>query len=289
MSELPSQSPLYHAEHSDRYERQALIRQYEEATKACLIVVIDTIGPWSITYLEELFFNCGNPGKDRNLHLMLETPGGDGEIAVRMARSLQARCRKLTVIVPDRAKSAGTLLAMGAHKIIMGPTSDLGPVDPQLYIPHARQRWIAAHDLIEAVDGALDQVQKQPTAFQLMASLLSDVNYLMYQQAKSAMERLDDLIEAALASNPKRNSQQVQKLVKKLKKESIITDPKVHGAIFGSKEAAAAGLPVLEPPSEEQWEIIWRLWAKYFHLRQLQEGWTRIYENRTASQVVTVS
>lgn len=287
MSELPSQSPLYHAEHSDRYERQALIRQYEEATKASLIVVIDTIGPWSITYLEELFFSNRNPGKDLDLHLMLETPGGDGEIAVRMARSMQARCRELTVIVPDRAKSAGTLLAMGAHRIIMGPTSDLGPVDPQLYIPHTRQHWIAAHDLIEAVDGALDQVQKQPTAFHLMATLLSDVNYLMYQQAKSAMERMDDLIEAAIASNPKRNSQQVQNLVSQLKKESIITDPKVHGAIFGSKEAAAAGLPVLEPPSEEQWEIIWRLWTKYFHLRQLQEGWTRIYENRSASQVVT--
>ena len=284
MSELPSQSPLYHAEHSDRYERQALIRQYEEATKACLIVVIDTIGPWSITYLEELLFDCRNPGKDRDLHLMLETPGGDGEIAVRMARSMQARCRELTVIVPDRAKSAGTLLAMGAHSILMGPTSDLGPVDPQLEI--SPQHWVAAKDLLTAVEGALEQVQLQPDASLLMASLLSDVNFIMYQQAKSAIERMDDLIKSALSSNPDRKETELEDEVKRLSK-SFITAPKVHEAMFGTKEAADAGLPVLQPSSKEQWETIWRLWTKYFHLRQLQEGWTRIYENRSASQVVT--
>ena len=282
MSEFPTQSPLYHAEHSGRYERQALIRQYEEATKARLIVVIDFIVPSSITYLEELLFDVSDPVG--NLHLMLDTPGGYGEIAVRMARSMQARCNKLTVIVPDRAKSAGTLLAMGAHSILMGPTSDLGPVDPQLEI--SPQHWVAAKDLLTAVEGALEQVQLQPDASLLMASLLSDVNFIMYQQAKSAIERIDDLIKSALSSNPDRKETELEDEVKRLSK-SFITAPKVHEAMFGTKEAADAGLPVLQPSSKEQWETIWRLWTKYFHLRQLQEGWTRIYENRSASQVVT--
>lgn len=152
MKDLPSQSPLYHAEHSERYERQALIRQYEQSHGARLMVVVDIIGSSSITYLEELLFDYTDSEDD--LHLMLDTPGGDGEIAVRMARSMQARCAKLTVIVPDRAKSAGTLLAMGAHEILMGPTSDLGPVDPQLQIPNTHY-WVAAKDLIAAVDSAL--------------------------------------------------------------------------------------------------------------------------------------
>ena len=78
----------------------------------------------------------------------------------------------------------------------------------------------------------------------------------------------------------------MENLVEKLS-ESFITEPKVHGAMFGAKEAATAGLPV-SPPSKEQWEIIWRLWTKYFHFRQQINGLTRIYENRTASQVVTV-
>ena len=66
-------------------------------------------------------------------------------------RAAQSRCDELTVIVPDMAKSAATLLSLGAHHIMMGPASDLGPIDPQLLI---RNEWVAAKDIIAAVDDA---------------------------------------------------------------------------------------------------------------------------------------
>lgn len=280
MNALPSQSPLYHAQHSDRYARQELIKQYEELTGARFIAVVDIIGPWSITYFEELLYNaCAS----EDLHLMIDTPGGDGEAAVRMARSAQARCKELTVIVPNQAKSAGTLLALGAHNVLMGPTSDLGPVDPQLYVEKADQPLVSAKDLIAAVDGALEHVQNQPETFALLASLLSDVTYLRYQQAQSAIQRTDELMEAALSSRPDRSPQDVQDLVQKLK-GPLVTGPKVHGAMLGAREAEAAGLPV-KRPEEHQWEMVWRLWTKYFALIR---GRTLIYESRTNSQVVTV-
>lgn len=279
MTELPSQSPLFHAQHSNRYDRQELIRQYEELTQARLIAVVDIIGPWSITYFEELLYDA-SPNED--LHLMLDTPGGDSETAVRMARSAQSRCNELTVIVPNQAKSAGTLLAMGAHGILMGPTSDLGPVDPQLYDENADQPLVSAKDLIAAVDSALEHVQRQPETFALLASLLSDVTYLRYQQAQSAIQRTDELMEAALSSRPDRSPQDVRDLVEKLK-GPFITGPKVHDALFGAREAKDAGLPV-QNPSQDQWDMIWRLWTKYF---MLMRGRTLIYESRATSQVIT--
>lgn len=291
VSEIPTQTPLYRAEHSDRYERQTLIQKYEEDHQARLVVVADIIGPWSITYFEELVFDA-NPSQD--LHLMLDTPGGDGEVAVRIARSAQARCRELAIIVPDQAKSAGTLLAMGAHSILMGPIGDLGPVDPQLYLGNPNQPLVAAKDLVNAVEDALERTQDNPSSSAFLASLLSDVTYLMYQEAKASIERIHDLIEVALSSNPDRSDCEVNNLAEKLK-QLTVADPKVHSAIFGIKEAGEAGLPVLSP-SPEQWEIIWRLWTKYFYLRRQRAGLdpegrslrTLIYENRTASQVVTV-
>src|SRR3712207_4525437 len=125
---LPSQSPLFHAEHAERYDRQRLIQGYEHAFGCRLVVMIDAIFGYAINVFEDLVFDAT---LDQDLHLLLSTPGGDGETAVRLVRSAQARCRELTVIIPDQAKSAGTLLAMGAHSILMGPPSDLGPVDPQ--------------------------------------------------------------------------------------------------------------------------------------------------------------
>jgi ClpP class serine protease len=128
----PGRTPLFEAQHASRYDRQALIRSYEELTDAALIVLIDQIFPEGMTLLEELLFDC-DPTKP--LHLLLASPGGDGETAIRMVRSIQARCSELTVIVPDMAKSAATLLCLGADKILMGPAGDLGPVDPQFPLP----------------------------------------------------------------------------------------------------------------------------------------------------------
>lgn len=38
----------------------------------------------------------------------------------------------LRVVVPDFAKSAGTLMALGSDAVVMSDTSELGPIDPQI-------------------------------------------------------------------------------------------------------------------------------------------------------------
>jgi Serine dehydrogenase proteinase len=155
---LPHQTPLSDAEHSERYVRQALIRDYEARFGCRLVVVVAPIYRAIVTVFEELIFDA-DPSED--LHLLLDTPGGDGETAVRLVRSAQARCRELTVIVPNAAKSAGTLLVMGAHHIVLGPTSDLGPVDPQLQDLRGAGLY-AAKDLIAAVEAAEGSISGNP-------------------------------------------------------------------------------------------------------------------------------
>lgn len=41
-------------------------------------------------------------------------------------------CEKLAVLIPFRAHSAGTTLALGTDEIVMGPMGELGPVDPSV-------------------------------------------------------------------------------------------------------------------------------------------------------------
>ncbi|HET6921232.1 MAG TPA: hypothetical protein VFI46_17475 [Jiangellaceae bacterium] len=122
---------LFVAQHSERYVRQQIIKEYEERTGAALIVVIDALFNSSVTLLEELL--TGASAK-QPLHVLLSSPGGDGEVAVRLVRAMQARCAELTIIVPDMAKSAATILCLGADYILMSPASDLGPVDPQFVV-----------------------------------------------------------------------------------------------------------------------------------------------------------
>jgi membrane-bound ClpP family serine protease len=118
-------TPLWRAKHESRYLRQELIKAYQVKHKCRLVVMIDQIDPDSATMFAELLYG-GDPALD--LHLLLRSPGGDGEVAVRLARMAQAACRRFVVVAPDIAKSAATIFALGAHEILMGPTSDLGPI-----------------------------------------------------------------------------------------------------------------------------------------------------------------
>jgi hypothetical protein len=218
-----------------------------------------------------------NADPSQDLHLLLNTPGGDGETAVRLARAAQSRCREFTVIVPDLAKSAGTILALGAHRILLGPVSDLGPIDPQFQLPTTGE-LVGAKDIIAAVDDASEKIQQAPDTYPLYASLLSDVRALMVQQARAALARTGDLLIEALRSNPDRSPEQVEQL-RRMLEEPLIKQAKSHGAIFGYDEAEKTGLPVVAvDPSSLQWQIIWRLWAKYFARAN------RFYEGDRASQ-----
>jgi len=69
-------------------------------------------------------------GKTKQLDLFLYTRGGNTDAVWPLVRLLRENCEKLTVIVPFRAHSAGTLLCLGADEVIMNDFSELSPIDP---------------------------------------------------------------------------------------------------------------------------------------------------------------
>jgi ClpP class serine protease len=74
-------------------------------------------------------------GKTENLDLIIHSPGGDGLTAEKMIDLSRRYCSgEFRVVVPVYAKSAATLVALGADTILMGETSELGPIDAQVFI-----------------------------------------------------------------------------------------------------------------------------------------------------------
>ena len=72
------------------------------------------------------------PCKRRSVAVILDTPGGVVEVVERMVTALRSVYEEVTVIVPDRAMSAGTIFALSADRIMMDHLSCLGPIDPQI-------------------------------------------------------------------------------------------------------------------------------------------------------------
>lgn len=86
--------------------------------------------------LFDVFYDFVHPKKHgNNAYLILTTPGGDADAAYRVARYFRSNYKKFTVAVPSDCKSAGTLLACGAHEIVMTPKGEFGPLDVQVFSP----------------------------------------------------------------------------------------------------------------------------------------------------------
>jgi hypothetical protein len=63
--------------------------------------------------------------------LILHSKGGEIEPAYLISKSCKENSPNFVVAIPRRAKSAATLISLGAKEIHMGSMSELGPIDPQ--------------------------------------------------------------------------------------------------------------------------------------------------------------
>lgn len=89
-----------------------------------------------------------------NAILILTTNGGLANSAYKIARFFQSQYDQFSVCIPSVCKSAGTLLALGANRLFMGPFSELGPLDVQLYERDeifSRKSGLLSHSAFEAL------------------------------------------------------------------------------------------------------------------------------------------
>jgi hypothetical protein len=81
---------------------------------------------------EAILDMCLTSRRRKNVLLILCTRGGNPDAAYRIARCLQNNYATFTVLLHGRCKSAGTLIAIGAHELAMTDYAELGPLDIQL-------------------------------------------------------------------------------------------------------------------------------------------------------------
>lgn len=75
---------------------------------------------------------CLAQARRSNLILFLCTNGGDADAAYRISRCLQSHYKRFVIAICGKCKSAGTLVALGAHEVVMTDYAEIGPLDVQL-------------------------------------------------------------------------------------------------------------------------------------------------------------
>ncbi|MGB9749307.1 MAG: SDH family Clp fold serine proteinase [Caldisericia bacterium] len=117
-------------------DKKSLIKEIENLRKSKVIVYFlglnSTIAQDAV---EIIYNNLRRIGKVEKIDLFLHTTGGFLEVPLKIVNIIREFTNKFSVLVPYRAHSAGTLLALGADEIVMGKMAELTPVDPQTRSP----------------------------------------------------------------------------------------------------------------------------------------------------------
>lgn len=90
------------------------------------------------------------PDNEKNIDIILVTPGGSGQQIAKFVDKLRPRFDNVTFILPYMAMSAGTIFAMSGDDIIMGQNSYIGPTDPQ--VPNKDGFFVPAQAIITLID-----------------------------------------------------------------------------------------------------------------------------------------
>ena len=96
--------------------------------KPLLVLSLETVFP-------NVVFDVENELKGKNfdeLDVVLHTNGGHIESAFNIAKLIRLHAKKVNMMIPAYAKSAGTLISLAGNKIIMGSIAELGPLDVQI-------------------------------------------------------------------------------------------------------------------------------------------------------------
>jgi hypothetical protein len=241
---LPTQSPLYWVAEKDRYLRQLLIRDIQSITGRTLLVYFAAFDPRAqITHGDDVYFSemLRDAKANSPVDLLIETTGGFTDPTEKIAAILRVHIADLRVVVPCRAKSNGTLLALVGNVVLMGPSSELGPADP--FIQIAPNNAVPAHYILGA----------------------QNADPIFSQAAKDAIKQTEKLARSLLETGMMkgRPSAEIDAVVHALASRDHYHS---HGSVIDADEAERLGLNVLKLTADnELWQRIWLLRCMYEH------------------------
>ncbi len=271
-------------------ERKELIARLEENLSARVLTLVTgdrrgmetRIAPDLLPLISE---HLSRIGSTENLVLFIYTPGGDTIAGWGLVNLIRQYCNKFTVLVPFRALSCGTLIALGADEIVMGKHGFLSPIDPSVASPfnppapgaqpsgNISFLPVSVEDMVGFLDLARKEMdlKAEDSMVEVMRILADKVHPLALGAVYRAREQSSSLARRLL-SNHSNDEGKVNQIVRQLTQELP-----THDYLIGRMEASnEIGLDISDPPDEVE-QLMWTLYKEY-------ESWLHLTSPVSAEQ-----
>jgi hypothetical protein len=121
--------------------------------------------------------------RTKKITLALYTNGGQLETPWPLVNLIREHCDEFEVVILDKALSAGTMIALGADKIVMGRYAHLSPIDPAANISDGtnQPKQFEIEDIIGYIDFVKEKigVTEQNALCELMKELTKEITPTM--------------------------------------------------------------------------------------------------------------
>jgi hypothetical protein len=261
-----------------RANRKQLIQELGDLRRRALVAYITgdrqpNLGAQIATDTLPLFYQLITKiGPVPKLDMFLYSTGGVIMAAWGLVNLLREFCEHLTVLVPFRALSTATLIALGADEIIMGRLGQLSPVDPTVtspFNPPAPQQPgvppgflpVSVEDVRSFLDLAKEEagLKEEKVIAEVFQKLADDVRPLALGSVHRAKEQIKILTEKLLLLHrPESERDRVESIIQTFTRKLFS-----HDYLIGRKEARKMiGTEVVDAPEDVE-AAMWRLLSAY--------------------------
>lgn len=196
--------------------------------------IASDIHPLCFKHLQEI-------GAVNKIDLFLYSPGGITMAGYGLVNLIREFCKEMNVIIPFRALSCATLIALGANEIIMTKNAMLGPIDPSVEHPLGptvdfgqgpKIVPVNVEDVISFINLAKQEGGlKDDSSLCRIFEKLSEVHPLTLGAVARSRQEIAFLSKSLLKYHMK-DEQRVEKIVKTLTHERFS-----HDYLIGRREA----------------------------------------------------
>lgn len=229
--------------------------------------IASDILPFFINHLDSI-------GDISKISLILYTQGGETLVAWSLVNLIRNFCKDFEVIIPFHCHSAGTLISLGADRIIMTKQATLGPIDPSvngIMNPQVviNNQQIKVPVNVEFINGYLEMAKEdlKITSDVALANILTSLSNQIHPLSLGEVQRSRvqiQMLARKLLKYQKMDKKKQEAIIKFLCKESGSHDYTIY-----RKEAhEELGLNI-EKPNDELYALIKGLYTDLKNEMQL--------------------
>jgi Serine dehydrogenase proteinase len=201
------------------------------------------------------------PADSTGVDVLIASYGGDPMVAWRIISLIREKVKKVTVMIPQSAYSAATLVAFGANEIIMHPNGHLGPVDMQITTTGGSglPRTYSTEDISSFLDFVRDNLKITDQEhirmlFELTCKEVGSVGIgFMARSSKLAIDLGERLLALHMKDDESRS--RLRTIVQNMSRKFHS-----HAYPVSRKEALEIGLPVKRNRDAELEKLMWDVW-----------------------------